>query len=49
MTERDPHGRPKLYINPSQVEMFREYAINVGTEEKFDKWLEDCVIIVEPI
>lgn len=40
----------KLYLNESQVELFHEYARLTGkTDEWFDNWLKDAVIIVYPI
>lgn len=40
----------KLYLNQFTVDRLRERALENGkTEEYFDKWLEDFVIIVEPL
>lgn len=43
------HG-VKLYLNEHEVEAFRRHALHIGkTEEWYQKWLDDCVIIVGPI
>lgn len=40
----------KLYLNEHEVEAFRRHALHIGkTEEWYQKWLDDCVIIVGPI
>lgn len=40
--------RPKLYLNGHLVDQLRKEAIESGwTEEHFEEWLKDCVIVVE--
>lgn len=40
----------KLYINQFEADSLRRLALEKGyTEEWFEKWLEDCVIIVRPL
>lgn len=40
----------KVYLNPREVEVFRKLAYSKGyTKEWFDKWVEDCVVIVKPL
>lgn len=41
---------PKLYLNHTEVEALRAHAMRNGRSETwFEQWLEDCVIIVEPL
>jgi hypothetical protein len=41
---------PKFYLNPREVEVFRQHALATGhTEEWYQKWLDDYVVVIEPL
>lgn len=40
----------KLYLNEHEVEYFRRHALSIGkTEEWYQKWLDACVLVLEPM
>lgn len=40
----------KIYISEWELEVLNKYALGSGrTQEWFDKWVEDCVIVVLPL